>query len=131
MRFPFTTEARLQLRAIDRPVALRILETLNKFGEFGFGDVKGKGYQKTSCGGNFCMKRSRVLELRLDLEVTNSAAGGCSSMRFPLFNPCEGLNMLWQAFPFRSRALAIFAKPDILPIGAIEAERPISCQPVT
>jgi mRNA-degrading endonuclease RelE of RelBE toxin-antitoxin system len=37
--FPFTTEARTQLRAIDRPAALRIPETLARFGESGVGDV--------------------------------------------------------------------------------------------
>ena len=39
MRFPFTIEARMQLRAIDRPVALCILEMLSRFGESGVGDV--------------------------------------------------------------------------------------------
>jgi mRNA interferase RelE/StbE len=40
VRFPFTPEARAQLRAIDRPVALRILESIAHFGEAGSGDVE-------------------------------------------------------------------------------------------
>ncbi|MCC6536573.1 MAG: type II toxin-antitoxin system RelE/ParE family toxin [Bryobacterales bacterium] len=39
MRFPFTTEARLQLRSIDRTTALRILDTIARYGESGAGDV--------------------------------------------------------------------------------------------
>ena len=40
MRFPFTPEARAQLRAIDRAVALRILESIAHFGETDSGDVE-------------------------------------------------------------------------------------------
>ncbi len=40
MRFPFTSEARAQLRAIDRVVALRILESIARFGETRSGDVE-------------------------------------------------------------------------------------------
>ena len=40
MRFPFTAEARVQLSAIDRPVALRILESIAHFGEADSGDVE-------------------------------------------------------------------------------------------
>ena len=40
MRFPFTPEARVQLRAIDRAVALRILESIARFGETDSGDVE-------------------------------------------------------------------------------------------
>jgi mRNA interferase RelE/StbE len=39
VRFPFTSEARAQLRAIDREAALRILETIARFGATGTGDV--------------------------------------------------------------------------------------------
>jgi len=39
LRFPFAPEARVQLRAIDRPVASRILQTIARFGESGVGDV--------------------------------------------------------------------------------------------
>jgi mRNA interferase RelE/StbE len=39
VRFPFTPEARAQLRAIDREAALRILETIARFGATGGGDV--------------------------------------------------------------------------------------------
>ena len=40
MRFPFTPEARAQLRAIDRTVALRILESIARLGETQSGDVE-------------------------------------------------------------------------------------------
>ena len=40
MRFPFTAIAREQLRAIDRATALRILETIARFGEIRAGDVE-------------------------------------------------------------------------------------------
>jgi mRNA interferase RelE/StbE len=40
VRFPFTPEARAQLRAIDRAVALRILESIAHFGETDSGDVE-------------------------------------------------------------------------------------------
>ena len=40
MRFPFTREAQTQLRAIDRATALRILETIARFGAGGLGDVE-------------------------------------------------------------------------------------------
>ena len=40
MRFPFTPEARTQLRAIDRAVALRILESIAHFGEAHSGDAE-------------------------------------------------------------------------------------------
>lgn len=39
MRFPFTREARAQLRAIDRSTALNILEAIARFGENQSGDV--------------------------------------------------------------------------------------------
>ena len=55
MRFPFTTEARTQLRALDRTIALRILEMLTRFGESGVGDVsplhgEWKGGYRLRCG---------------------------------------------------------------------------------
>ena len=37
MRFPFTPEAKSQLRAIDRSTALGILEAIARFGETGSG----------------------------------------------------------------------------------------------
>ena len=40
MRFPFRPEARTQLRAIDRAVALRILESIARLGETQSGDVE-------------------------------------------------------------------------------------------
>jgi hypothetical protein len=40
VRFPFTPEARAQLRAIDRTAALRILESIAHFGELASGDVE-------------------------------------------------------------------------------------------
>jgi mRNA interferase RelE/StbE len=40
VRFPFTLEAREQLRAIDRTTALRILETIARYGSTGTGDVE-------------------------------------------------------------------------------------------
>lgn len=40
MRFAFTPEARAQLRAIDRAVALRVLKSIAHFGETGTGDVE-------------------------------------------------------------------------------------------
>jgi mRNA interferase RelE/StbE len=45
----------MQLRAIDRPVALRILEMLSRFGESGIGDVsplhgEWKGCFRLRCG---------------------------------------------------------------------------------
>ena len=40
MRFPFTPEARAQLRSIDRAVALRILESIAHFGETHSVDVE-------------------------------------------------------------------------------------------
>ncbi len=40
MRFPFTLEARAQLRAIDRAVALRILKSIAHFGATATGDVE-------------------------------------------------------------------------------------------
>jgi mRNA interferase RelE/StbE len=40
LRFPFTPEARARLRAIDRSVALRILESIAHFGETGSGDIE-------------------------------------------------------------------------------------------
>ena len=40
MRFPFTPEARAQLRSIDRAVALRILESIAHFGENHSGDAE-------------------------------------------------------------------------------------------
>ena len=39
MRFPFTLEARSQLRAIERSTALGILEAIARFGETGSGDA--------------------------------------------------------------------------------------------
>ena len=39
MRFLFVPEARSQLRAIERPAALAILEALSRFGETAAGDV--------------------------------------------------------------------------------------------
>jgi mRNA interferase RelE/StbE len=38
LRFPFTDEARGQLRSIDRATALGILEAIARFGETGTGD---------------------------------------------------------------------------------------------
>lgn len=40
MRFPFTHEAQVQLRAIDRATALRILEAIARFGATGTGDAE-------------------------------------------------------------------------------------------
>jgi mRNA interferase RelE/StbE len=40
VRFPFTPEARAQLRAIDRAAALRILETTARYGFTSTGDVE-------------------------------------------------------------------------------------------
>jgi mRNA interferase RelE/StbE len=40
VRFPFTLEARQQLRAIDRATALRILETIVRYGSTNTGDVE-------------------------------------------------------------------------------------------
>ena len=40
MRFSFTPEAKAQLRAIDRATALRILETIARYGATGTGDVE-------------------------------------------------------------------------------------------
>lgn len=40
MRFPFTLKAKAQLRAIDRNVALQILEAIDRFGKTGSGDAK-------------------------------------------------------------------------------------------
>jgi mRNA interferase RelE/StbE len=40
VRFPFTPEAQSQLRAIDRTTAMRILETIARFGSGGGGDVE-------------------------------------------------------------------------------------------
>jgi mRNA interferase RelE/StbE len=40
VRFPFRPEARTQLRAIDRAVALRILESIARLGETQSGDVE-------------------------------------------------------------------------------------------
>ncbi|MFN7921566.1 MAG: type II toxin-antitoxin system mRNA interferase toxin, RelE/StbE family [Bryobacteraceae bacterium] len=39
MRFPFTLEARAQLRAIDRNTAVGILQAVARFGETGAGDA--------------------------------------------------------------------------------------------
>lgn len=39
MRFPFTQEAQARLRAIDRATALRILESIARYGETGEGDA--------------------------------------------------------------------------------------------
>ncbi|MBM3758654.1 MAG: type II toxin-antitoxin system RelE/ParE family toxin [Acidobacteria bacterium] len=55
MRFPFTTEAKSQLRAIDRQTALRILEALTRLGESGTGDVsplagEWQGCYRLRCG---------------------------------------------------------------------------------
>jgi mRNA interferase RelE/StbE len=36
----FTPEARTQLRALDRPTALRILEAIDRLGSTGSGDVE-------------------------------------------------------------------------------------------
>ena len=40
MRFSFTPEAKAHLRAIDRTAALRILETIARYGATGTGDVE-------------------------------------------------------------------------------------------
>jgi mRNA interferase RelE/StbE len=40
LRFPFAPEAKAQLRAIDRATALRILETIARYGSTSTGDVE-------------------------------------------------------------------------------------------
>lgn len=49
MRFAFTPEAQAQLRAIDRATALRILETIARFGATGTGDVAPLGGEWQGC----------------------------------------------------------------------------------
>jgi mRNA-degrading endonuclease RelE of RelBE toxin-antitoxin system len=55
LRFPFRAETRLQLQAMERPAAWRILETVSRFGKSGVGDVsplhsEWQGYFRLRCG---------------------------------------------------------------------------------
>jgi mRNA interferase RelE/StbE len=47
--FPFTQEARVRLRAIDRATALRILEAIARFGETATGDIEPMGGEWQGC----------------------------------------------------------------------------------